>query len=510
MNLAHIIDEHPGVAPALIGAEAGLDYGRLRHAVGQWRTGLSQSGVVSGARVALLLDNGIDFALAYLATLGLGAVAVPLNPASPGPELARELATVGPVAAVVGPSGASGLSRLSDWPDALKVVVLTQAAKLNGTAVVSGGGERVSVADSGAWSDLDGTPMVDCQPDDLAVLLFTAGTAGYPKAARLTHANLASNLDQVQHHPGRAVRPGDVVLGVLPVFHIFGLNVVLGLALAGGASLVLLPRFDAFEVASAVSRHQVTVLAGVPPMFEALLGAADIADDSLKSLRVVVSGASGLDPEVAKRFTARFGPSIVEGYGLTEASPVVTSCMPGLEPCLGSIGPPLPGVEVRLVDEDGMDALDGDAGEIWVRGPNVFAGYWDDPAATEAVLTPEGWLRTGDVAVANADGYLHIVDRVKDLIIVSGFNVYPAEVEQVLIMHPGVADVAVVGVSGGHKHEAVAAFVVPDGPVAPPESELVDLCRRHLARYKCPTEFHVVESIPHGMMGKLLRRKLRT
>ncbi|MHB1487648.1 MAG: AMP-binding protein [Acidimicrobiales bacterium] len=510
MNLAHIIDEHPGAAPALIGPEGVLDYGRLRRAVGQWRTGLSQAGVVIGDRVALLMDNGIDFALTYLAILGLGAVAVPLNPASPGPELARELAAVGPVAAVVGPSGASGLSRLSDWPDSLKVVVLTRGARLNEPAAPSGGGERVTVAESVAWADLDGTPMVDTEPDDLAVLLFTAGTAGFPKAAMLTHANLASNLDQVQHHPGRAVRPGDVVLGVLPVFHIFGLNVVLGLALAGGASLVLLPRFDAFEVASAVSRHQVTVLAGVPPMFEALVGAAEVADDALGSLRVVISGASGLDPEVAKRFTARFGPSIIEGYGLTEASPVVTSCIPGQEPRLGSIGPPLPGVEVRLVDEDGMDALDGDAGEIWVRGPNVFPGYWDDPAATQAALTAEGWLRTGDVAVADTDGYLHIVDRAKDLIIVSGFNVYPAEVEQVLIMHPGVAEVAVVGVSGVHKHEAVAAFVVPDGPVAPPEAELVDLCRRHLARYKCPTEFHMVGSIPHGIMGKLLRRKLGT
>ena len=509
MNLACIIDGHPSTDRALIGPDVSLDYGALRHQAGQWRTGLASAGIVAGDRVALLLENGVDFVLAYLAVLGLGAVAVPLNPASPGPELARELAAVRPAGVVVGPPGASMLVKLSELPSRLAVVVAGGGLDPGHLGPLVRANGSVVVIDSGSWSSLEPTPVLDVDPQTLAVLLFTAGTAGFPKPAMLTHSNLASNLDQVQHHPGRSVGAADVALGVLPVFHIYGLNVVVGLALAGGAALVLLARFDPVEVAEAVGSHRVTVLAGVPPMFEAMATSSAISNDALASLRMVISGASSLDAEVAKRFTSRFGLPIVEGYGLTEAGPVVTSCIPGDRQRLGSIGPPLPGMEVRLVDEDGDDALDGDAGEIWVRGPNVFPGYWEDPVASDAALAPNGWLRTGDVAIADADGYLHIVDRAKDLIIVSGFNVFPAEVEQVIAMHPGVAEVAVVGELDLDGHETVVAFVATDGPEEPPENELIELCHRHLARYKCPSEFRMVDTMPHSITGKLLRRDLR-
>jgi long-chain acyl-CoA synthetase len=228
--------------------------------------------------------------------------------------------------------------------------------------------------------------------------------------------------------------------------------------------------------------------------------------DAFAGVRLATSGASKLPEETGTTIQRRFGLVIAEGYGLTEASPVVTTSVSG--PKAGSIGRPVPGVEVRLV-EDGEDALLGDAGEIWVRGPNVFAGYWGDPDATAGALTPDGWLRTGDVAVADDDGNLWIVDRSKDLIIVSGFNVYPAEVEEVLLEHSGIEAVAVIGVDSPYSGEAVKAYVVPKPGVALEEEEVSDFCATRLARYKCPTKVMFVDELPQGLGGKVLRRELK-
>jgi long-chain acyl-CoA synthetase len=224
---------------------------------------------------------------------------------------------------------------------------------------------------------------------------------------------------------------------------------------------------------------------------------------------LATSGAAPLSEDAAAAFTRRFGIPIRQGYGLTEAAPVVTSALPEGPEKPTSIGVPLPGVEVRLVDEEGDDTYAGDPGEIWVRGPNVFPGYWRNDEATDNALTKDGWLRTGDVAVVDDDGWLYIVDRVKDLIIVSGFNVYPAEVEDVLLEHPGVAAVAVVGVTHPHTGESVKAFVVPEAGRLVDEDELIDFCAARLARYKCPTKVMFVESLPQGVAGKVLRRALR-
>jgi long-chain acyl-CoA synthetase len=339
--------------------------------------------------------------------------------------------------------------------------------------------------------------------------MFTAGTAGAPKAARLTHGNLLANLEQMQAYPGLGLRPDDVALAVLPLFHIFGLNAVLGLALIAGASVVLVERFDPVSSMDAVREHGVTIVAGAPPLFAAWATAPGADAAALQSVRLAVSGGAALADEVADAFRARFNLPIWQGYGLTETSPTVTSSLVGGEPRMGSIGVPLPGVEVRLVDADGEDALAGDPGEIWVRGPNVFPGYWQDAGASAAVLTPEGWLRTGDVAVTDDDGYLYLVDRAKDLIIVSGFNVYPAEVEDVLVEHPGIAAAAVVGVAHPYSGEAVKAFVVAEPDRHLEEDEVIEFCAEHLARYKCPTAVSFVDELPQGLVGKVLRRELR-
>ncbi|MDQ3384389.1 MAG: AMP-binding protein, partial [Actinomycetota bacterium] len=350
-------------------------------------------------------------------------------------------------------------------------------------------------------------PDVDRQPGDLAVLVFTAGTAGSPKAAMLTHGNLLANIEQVQ----RGERPfttADVTLGVLPLFHIFGLNAALGVTLAAGASIVLAERFDPAGTLELIRSHRCTIVSGAPPMWVAWASMPGATADAFSSVRAAVSGASPLADETVLAVRARFGIDLHQGYGLTEASPVVTSS--GVEGApLGSVGRPLPGVEVRIIDADGLDVELGDQGELWVRGPNVFAGYWHDPEATASAITPDGWLRTGDVAVADGAASIWIVDRAKDLIIVSGFNVYPAEVEGVLLEHPGIEGVAIVGAPHPHAGEAVKAYVVAARGHHLEEEQVIDFCADHLARYKCPSTVTFVDEIPTGLGGKVLRRSLR-
>jgi long-chain acyl-CoA synthetase len=325
---------------------------------------------------------------------------------------------------------------------------------------------------------------------------------------------LLANIRQSQAVPQLAIRRDDVGIAVLPLFHIYGLNVVLGLALHAGASVVVVDHFDAAATLGVVRDRGVTVLSGVPAMFRAW---AEVPPDAAAAsacalVRLAVSGAAALDAQTVDAFRARFGVQIYEGYGLTEASPVVTTTAVDRAVRPDSIGPPLPGVEVRLVDEDGSDALVGDPGEIWVRGPNVFAGYWHDAEATARVLDAQGWLHTGDVAVADGDGWLTLVDRTKDMINVSGFKVYPAEVEEALREYPGVADAAVVGErDAASRTEQVVAFVVARDAADPPTpTQLVAHLRARLARYKIPTRYELVAEVPRSDAGKLLRRALPT
>ena len=420
---------------------------------------------------------------------------VPLNIQSPPAELQRQLAQVSVAAIAVGPGGRHVTGALESTTATPVLTVDATPPEAEGDAE----GEAAAVVEA-----------VDRGPDDLAALMFTAGTAGAPRAAMLTHGNLLANLDQVQRHPGRALQASDRALGVLPLCHIFGLNAVLGGALYVGASVLLLDRFDAAGTLELIAEHHVTILVGAPHLFAALAAAPGGGDDdALATVRFAFSGAAPLSPEIAHAWQKRFGLPLRQGYGLTEAAPVVTTAVMDEPARPSSIGIPLPGVEVRLIDDEGDDALAGDPGEIWVRGPNVFPGYWQDPEATAAALSADGWLRTGDIAVVGDDGELAIVDRAKDLIIVSGFNVYPAEVEDVIAEHPGVAEVAVIGDPDASKGEVVHAFVVPRQGESPTAADLIGWCRVRLARYKCPSEITIVPSLPHGVAGKLLRRSLR-
>jgi long-chain acyl-CoA synthetase len=485
MNLATIVEGHDADRPALISPGQVTTYGELRDQLARMRGGLAARGIAPGDRVAILADNNWYFVSAYLAVLGAGAVAVPLNPQSPPAEIERELVATGARLTLVGPSGR-------------KVAEAVDRSALADDEGV------VDVADLLA---ADPAPIVERAPDDVAVLLFTSGTVGAPRPAMLTHGNLTANLDQVLANPARPYGAGEVALAVLPLFHVFGLNAVLGLTLRVGGAVVLVERFDPNSTLAAVAEHGVTVLSGVPTMWAAWAEVRDVDPGSLASVLDAVSGAAPLDPTIRRAVRDRLGLDLAEGYGLTEASPAVTSGR-GHDAPDGSIGVPLPGIEVRLVDTEGQDALVGDPGEIWVRGPNVFAGYWNDPEATAAALTSDGWLRTGDTAVVDDDGFLWLVDRTKDVIIVSGFNVFPGEVEDVLALHPAVEAAAAVGVPDPRSGEAVRAYVVVRDGADVDEQSLLEHSCRHLARYKCPSSFVFVDELPRGVTGKLLRRAL--
>ncbi len=493
MNLASIVSSHPAEALALVQGRSRINYGKLRADAERARAGLASNGVGPGDRVALICASSPEFVIAYLAVLGVGAVVVPVNPQSPLDELTQELSSVRPAAIVVGP-----------------------AEEVAGRQLAEPGRAALGTAELIASAGPD-TGIVERQAGDPAALLFTSGTAGLPKAAVLTHGSMLANLQQIETSAGAAPTSSDVALLVIPPFHIFGLNAVLGVQLLVGGATVLADRFDPESTLAVVQSEQVTLLPGVPELFAALAGHPGARGDELATVRLAVSGAAPLGPEVAARFEDRFKIRLWQGYGLTEASPAVTfPDTTGPHDPL-SVGMPLPGVEVRIIDPDGDPVLPGDPGEILLRGPNVFAGYFEDPAATASVLDVAGWLHTGDIAVMGGGGELTIVDRHKDLIIVSGFNVFPAEVEQVLMKHPDVAEVAVVGVPDRGHGESVRAYVVPrpelwsEGSRAPEglsEPELVQYCGRYLARYKLPAGVSFVRELPRSLYGKALRREL--
>lgn len=499
MNLANILETHPASSTAIISRGEVFSYGLLREKVAAMRGALDGLGIGKGDRVALLCGNTLEFVVSYFACLGRGIVCVPLNPTAPAPELQRELAVVGARAVVVAPSAVGGWSSVdrSALPNLVHVIAAT--GELQGA---------LHFADLTAHVP---APIIELEPDDLAIMLFTSGTAGSPKAAMLSHENLKSNLNQLSKV--RRLDGTDVVYGVLPLFHIFGLNVVLAYSLMRGSAIVLVERFDPMTAVETIRDRKITLIPGAPPLWMAFEQMPNLPRDTFASVRTALTGASKMPEHTTRSLHERFGLLVTEGYGLTECSPVVTTTTDvdkdvALQK-IGSIGRVLPGVEVRVVDENGENVLSGDSGEIWVRGPNVFRGYFEDHQATARALTADGWLRTGDVAVVDDDGFLYLVDRAKDLIIVSGFNVYPAEVEEAILEHPAVAQAAVVGVEHPHTGEAVRAYAVLKAGHSLDEDALIDHCRSRLARYKCPTKILFVQQLPVGGTGKVLRRQLR-
>ncbi|MGH1492235.1 MAG: class I adenylate-forming enzyme family protein [Acidimicrobiales bacterium] len=483
-NLASIIEHHDANRPALIDGEQTISYGQLRTRVAAVRSALSAQGIGLDAKVAVIAGNEPDFVVASLAALGLGAVAIPILPSSPLPELLRKLELVNPRIVVLGDAGRWTLDHAADlaWP-------LLDLAAVD--------------AENQATDDPTTAEIVERQPDDLAFLLLTSGVSGDAKVAMLSHENLAWVQEAITANPAEGLAPDDVSLGVLPFSHIFGLNVVLLASLRIGACVVLQRRFDAALSLDLIRRHRITTISGAPPMWQRW-AVAEAPDDSLASVRNAASGAAALPIEVFNAIKDRYGVELGEGYGLTETSPIVTWSRGGpIKPT--SVGRPMAGVEVVLVEPDGTPVEPGDSGEIVVRSPGVFMGYLNATDITSTVLTDDGWFWTGDIGVFDDDGYLYLVDRIKDIVIVSGFNVYPSEVESILMEHPDVNGAVVVGTPHGETGEAVVAHVSGDVDA----DELDEFIKARLSRYKCPTEYRFVDELPVAPTGKLIRRELR-
>lgn len=484
MTLATLIDPHPDDQVALIEGGETTTYGELRALVGTTRAGLAAAGLVAGDRVAVIATNTRSTVVATLAATTGAMVAVLIDPSAATAEIDAQLDVVG--AAIV-------LTGIAIDPD-LHPLVAAPAGS--------------SVSEIGALPDGPPVPVSEADDDQLAVMMFTSGTAGSPKAAMISHGNLSSNQRAVIDTPGAGLDAAAVVLAALPISHMYGLNVSLLSSLRVGATVVLQRGFDPAETAALIAEHGVGRFAGVPPMWRAFLDHPAIPDDTFATTDRISSGASALHPALWREFRDRFGVELREGYGLTETSPVVTSHV-GIEVRPGTVGKAAPGVEIKVVDDLGNEVPPHDSGEIKVRGPGVFLGYWEDEEATKAVLDDDGWLSTRDIGVMSEDGYLALVDRAKDLIIVSGFNVYPFEVETVIVQHPKVDQAVVIGRDDEQRGERIVAFVtVPTGVEPPGLDEIVAFCRERLARYKCPSELHVVEELPIASSGKTLRRKL--
>jgi long-chain acyl-CoA synthetase len=445
----------------------------------------SELGLRPGDRVALALGSSPAFAIAYFAVLRAGLVAVPLNTGYTAPEVSQLL------------HDSDAHVVLCD--DATLTVVEEVVADSHRALVDPAGLDSVTAAGRGHRADGDGRGG-----EDLAVLMFTSGTSGRPRAAMLSHRALLANLDQCRRLEPAPMAEDDVVLLVLPLFHIYGLNTGLGMVAATAATGVLVERFDPVATAAVVRDEGVTNVPGAPPMYVGWSAADQL--DALRGVRLLASGASPLPPAVQEQVRTSTGHTVHEGYGLTETAPVVSSTLAAPEVKPGSIGRPVPGVEVRLVDEDGSAAVDGDPGEVLVRGANLFSGYWPD-----GVEGPDadGWWATGDVAYADDDGDLFLVDRRKELVLVSGFNVYPREVEDALAEHPGVAEVAVIAVPHPYTGEAVQAYVVAREGSGLTAEDVTAHAASRLARFKRPTIVTLVPVLPHSATGKVAKGRLR-
>jgi len=488
-NLLASKDRHPERV-ALRHDDLQLTFAELDAAAARVATLLERAGVDPGDRVGIMLPNTPAFVIAYFGIIYRGAVAVPMNPLLKAREIAYYLSNSGAKALFATPAFAEEAT----------------------TAAAEVGAQCWLVDDAGLAELTEDLPAagapVERADDDVAVILHTSGTTGKPKGAMLTHANLRRNAD-VSVRTLLKIGPDDVVMGCLPLFHVFGLTCGLNGSILAGATLTLIPRFDPRKALEVIERDAVTLFQGVPTMYSALLALADdTAAQATRSLRACASGGASLPVQVLNDFEKAFGCIILEGYGLSESSPVASFNHPDRPRKAGSIGTPVEGVEMRVVDQNGAEVPQGEPGEIQIRGHNVMKGYWNLPEATEATITPEGWLATGDVGRIDEDGYFYIVDRTKDMIIRGGYNVYPREIEEVLYEHPAVAEAAVIGMPHDSLGEEVGAAVALKKNATVEPDELRDYVKARVAAYKYPRRIWLVDALPKGPTGKVLKREI--
>ncbi|MFC9552581.1 class I adenylate-forming enzyme family protein [Rhodococcus sp. NPDC056960] len=487
MNVLDPVSRHADATPgniALRGADSTLTYGQLRDASTRYAGALRDAGLSPGDRVLLAAPSVPEFVVAYLGIQAAGCVVVPVNTMSTRPETEYVLTDAG-VALVIG------------WHEL-------------GPAI----GDAAAALDIPVWTLAPGT-LPDAEPvtpaersgNDTAAILYTSGTTGRPKGAELTVGNLLSG-GEIGAECSRGSSDDRTGTG-LPLFHVFGQASVMMATFTGGGSLSLLARFDPAAMLAMLRRDRLTIMAGVPTMWNALLHAAGGADSQdFTQLRIAISGGASLPGEVAREFESRFGCTILEGYGLTETTAFGTFNDIDRGAKIGYTGRAVPRMQVEVRDHDDVACPPGTVGEVFVKGATVMKGYWNRPSDTAAALSPDGWLRTGDLGEIDADGDLRIVDRVKDLIIRGGYNVYPSEVEEVLYTHPDILEAAVVGVPDDHYGEEVAAVVATVPGSGLDGGELTSWARKRLSAYKIPRIVAIVDSLPKGSTGKILKRSI--
>jgi long-chain acyl-CoA synthetase len=503
-------------------------YAELGEEVSRAARALQDLGVRAGDRVALVLPNCPQHVVAFYAVLRLGAVVVEHNPLYTPEELQVQLADHGARVAIVWDRSASVVQQVArgtrvetvvavDLSRALPLVKQLMLRLPLPSARAARAAMTAPAPSSIPWEGLvaRARPLDSTWPkprsSDVALLQYTGGTTGTPKGAILTHRNLLANALQ-----GRAWVPGlrdgeETIYAVLPLFHAYGLTLCLTFAVGIGATLVLFPRFDVDQVLEAMRRRPATFLPAVPPIYQQLAAAARDRGVSLRSVRYGISGAMALPVETVALWEEVSGGLLVEGYGMTESSPVALGNPVSSTRRPGTVGVPFPSTDIRVVDPDDPTSERplGERGELLVHGPQVFSGYWQQPQETERVLLPGGWLRTGDVVVVDPHGFVTIVDRIKELIITGGFNVYPSEVEAALRAVAGVADAAAVGLPLEGGGEEVVAVVVPEEGVELDPEVVRTACRQHLAGYKVPRRVVVVDALPRSLIGKVLHREVR-
>ncbi len=472
---------------------AGLRFSELDRRSDALAGALAVRGVAPGDRVGLLCPNGVDFVVAYLGVLKAGATLVPLNLLLSPREIAYILVDSGACALIYHVDFDAAARAAEGPPLRLRVGGGTSEAGLPRLADL--------IAEAGEAPNPSLDPL-----EAVAAILYTSGTTGRPKGAMLTHGNLAANAASVAEVLGVTRR--DRVLVVLPMFHAFAATVGVLTPLLHGAAVVSVPRFEPRLVSKAIADHRATLFLGVPSMYGVLLRLEDAALSQWSSLRLCVSGGAAMPAAVMQGFELRFGVPVLEGDGPTECSPVTCVNPPRGVRKPGSVGLPVPRVEMRILDAQGLGVPDGTPGEVCVRGPNVMKGYFNQPEATREAFFGD-WFRTGDLGTRDADGYFYLVDRIKDLIIVNGMNVYPRAIEEVLYAHPAVAEVAVVGdPHPGHGEIPVAHLALKPGASASP-AELRHWCRERLGRHEIPRRIEIHPVLPKNAAGKILKRELR-
>ena len=506
-----------------------MTYGDLREQIARAANGLRKLGVGRGDRVALVLPNCPQHIVAFYAVLRLGAIVVEHNPLYTERELRHQFEDHGARVAIVWDKVAS---TVLDFPADMKIssvisVDVTRAMPLTTRTMlrlpISKAKESRraltvgrSVRGATTWESLVSSAILPNDHekpalDDVAVLQYTSGTTGTPKGAILTHANLRANAMQGEAWVQGMRKGEEVFYGVLPMFHAYGLTLCLTFAMSMGARLVLFPKFDEKLVLTAMKNSPATFIPAVPPIYARLAAAAKAKKVNLSGIRFSISGAMSLPIETVRIWEEATGGLLVEGYGMTESSPIIAGNPIGDSRRPGTVGVPFPSTEIRVVDPEDPTVDRGfeEEGELLARGPQVFSGYWQRPSESAEVLLPGGWLRTGDIVKVSADGFITIVDRIKEFIITGGFNVAPSEVEEALLSHPSVADAAVVGLPSSKGGEDVAAVVVLAEGATLDVAALREHCRTRVSAYKVPKLIVERDELPRSLIGKVLRRVVR-